>query len=355
MSLDLSTITEEEERRAFDARLASLIRSHRHEEAEALLVPLLRASGGEISTLCLELGVDAVRVSGWEAFNTRIEVVSAGGKPVTAVGVDISDQGDAVDANGLREQTVEVSYYTDASGFAFSTATRDAILAASERGTAPWVGAFEEIDASLSVHGLAALHDALLRHPALVWRHARSDEEIRSNAGSHLGGWFRHLRVHQAVKRGLEEHGLARAIPLIAGTNEVPPYFCAIYYPAKIVDFRLAAAESIEATRQANRAAYARITEEQIARWREQRDAIRSWSARTNPDKRRTYIAYVEAAEDALRRGTPIAAFGHGHALSDAQFERMIQAWRHHRDPQAPPPPAPPAGMVRRLFGRKAG
>jgi hypothetical protein len=353
MTPEISTIVENEGRRAFEARMAALIRADRHDEAEALLTPLLRATGTEVSAICLGLNADAVQVAGWDACSTRIEVISTKGEAVTALGIDITDQGDAVDANGLREQLLETSYYTDRSGFAFSTAGRDAVLAASERGTAPWVGSFEDIDASLSVPGLAGLYNALLQHPTLLWTHLKTDEERRANAGAFLGAWFRHLRVHQAVKRGLEQHGLARLIPVIVGTNEVPPYFSAIYYPTKTVDRRAAAAESIEASRQAGLAAYARITEEQIARWREQRDAIRSWSPRVNPDKRRTYIEYVEASENLLRRDTPLAAFGHGHTLSDTEFERMILAYRHHRHPDAPPPPpAAPPSLARRLFGR---
>ena len=179
-----------------------------------------------------------------------------------------------------------------------------------------------------------------------------TDAERRENLGAFLAGWLRHLRVHQGVKRNLERHGLSRNVPVIVGTNEVSPYFTAIYYPARLADYGAAAEHSRAESERGHRAAYAAHTEDQVARWREQREAIRSWSPRVNPDKRQTYVEFVEATEKAVRRDMPLAAFGPGHTLSDAEFERMLLTYRHHRDPSAPPPPpAPPASAPRRVFG----
>lgn len=354
LSIDLMT---PEGRSAFNDTLASLIRSDRHAEADAILARHFAAVPSELSALALALPAEAVSITGWEAFNTRIEVVSRKGEPVTAVGIDITDQGDATDAEGRREQLLESGYYTDESGFRFSGASRESLLAASVgMSTAPWVGCFADIDGSLAAKGLAPLYAALLERPERVWSHMRTDAERRENFGAFLAGWLRHLRVHQGVKRHLGEHGLARNVPVIVGTNEVPPYFTAVYYPAKVGDYRAAAEQSHAASERRHRAAYAAHTEEQIARWREQREAIRSWSPHVNPDKRRTYVDFVEASEKAVRIGTPLAAFGPGHLLPDAEFERIILTFRHHRDPSAPPPlPAPPASAARRPsgFGRR--
>ena len=85
---------------------------------------------------------------------------------MTAVGIDITDQGDATDAEGRREQLLELGYYTDESGFRFSGASRESLLAASGgMSTAPWVGCFAEIDGSVAAKGLAPLCDALLNRP----------------------------------------------------------------------------------------------------------------------------------------------------------------------------------------------
>jgi hypothetical protein len=354
-SIDLTP----EGRAAFNDTLASLIRSDRHGEADAILARHFAAFPSEFSALAAALPAAAVSITGWEAFNVKIEVVSQGGQPVTAVGIDITDQGDATDEEGRREQLLEASYYTDESGFRFSEASRESLLAASAGGsTAPWVGNFADIDGGLAAKGLAPLCDALIERPERVWSYMKTDAERRENLGAFLAGWLRHLRVHQGVRRQLEEHGLARRIPVIVGTNEVPPYFTAIYYPSKLKDHRAAAEESRAASEQSNRAAFARITEEQIARWREQRDAIRTWNPRVNPDKRQTYIEFVEASEKLARLGTPLVSFGPGHMLSDAEFERMILTYRHHRDPSAPPPPPGPAPLAsvppRRIgFGRR--
>jgi hypothetical protein len=128
LSIDLMA---PEGRSAFNDALASLIRSDRHGEADAILARHFAALPSEFSALARALPADAVSITGWEAFNTRIEVVSLRGKPVTAVGIDISDQGDATDAEGRREQLLESSYYTDESGFRFSGASRESLVAAS--------------------------------------------------------------------------------------------------------------------------------------------------------------------------------------------------------------------------------
>jgi hypothetical protein len=342
-----------EGRGAFHDAMAALIRSGRHSEADVVLARLLAAVPSELSAIGLALPAENVAVTGWDAFNTQIEVISLRGEPVTAVGIDITGQGDATDAEGRREQLLETSYYTDAGGFRFSAASRDDLLAASAAGKTPsWVGCFADLDGSLSSSGLAPLYDALLRRSGRRWSHLKTDAERLDNLAGFLAGWLRHLRVHQAVGRGLVENGLARNIPVIVGTNEVAPYFTAVYYPAEVRDYRAAAAESLAAAQRASRAARARHTEDQIARWREQRDAIRSWNRWVNPDKRRSYIEFAEASEKVARLGTPLSEFGPGHTLSDADFERMIQIYRHHRDPEAPSPlPSPVASPPRRLFG----
>jgi hypothetical protein len=352
VAFSIENLLTAEGRTVFGDAMAELIRSDRHDEAEGVLVDLLAHLPFPLARLCLALPARDVTMTGWHEFNTRVEMMSSRGKPVTAIGIDITDQGDATDAQGRREQLLETSYYNDECGFAFSGARREDILAESAKAaTPPWVGGSADLDGSLSVKGLAPLYDALLQQPERVWSYMKTDEERRENLASYLAGWFRHLRVHQAVKRGLEENGLARNVPVLVGTNEVAPYFTAVYYSKRTLDYREAAAESRAAEESARQAAYSRHTEDQIARWREQREAIRSWSPRVNPDKRRTYIEFVEASENLTRHGTPLTGFEPAHKLSDADFERMVQTYRHHRDPSASPPPPSSPSLPRRLFG----
>jgi hypothetical protein len=345
LDFSIESLLDPDGRRGLGDAVAELIRSDRHDEAEAVLTGLLKSVPSEFGGICLGLGAEHVAVSGWEKFNTRIEAISAGSRPVTAVGIDITDHGDLRDAEGRRDQALETSYYFDDATFTFSGTNREELLARTNGGaTAPWVGNFAELDASLSISGLAQLYDALINRPVRLWSHMRSQEDRFENLGAFLGSWFRLLRVHQAVKRGLSENGLARDLPVIVGTNEVAPYFTAIYYPTGTPDYREAGADARRAGDAANRAAYAKHTEDQIAHWREQRDAIRSWSPRVNPDKRKTYVEFVEASEKLVRQGTPLTAFAPGHTLSDEEFERMVQTYRHHRDPGAAPPGSSPPG-----------
>jgi hypothetical protein len=208
----------------------------------------------------------------------------------------------------------------------------------------------------------------LLDNSELVWSYLHNEQARRDNATAFLAAWFRHLRVHQAIKRGLAENPLARSVPVIVGTNEVAPYFKAIYYPAATADYRAAAAERQAEKRAAARMDYDRFTEDQIARWRDHREAIRDWDPRVGPDRRQTYIAYVEATEECERAYCPpLEGFGPSHALSPGEFERMVETYRQYRDPNyapaaSPPPPPAPVSLPRAApilprrtvgFGRK--
>ena len=102
LSIDLMA---PEGRSAFNDAVASLIRSDRHAEAEAILADHFATVPSEFSALALSLPAEAISITGWEAFNTKIEAVSLGGKPVTAVGIDITDQGDATDEGGVANSS----------------------------------------------------------------------------------------------------------------------------------------------------------------------------------------------------------------------------------------------------------
>jgi hypothetical protein len=351
----IDTLLAEEGRQAFHQDLTGLIRSERHDEADAILTRLIGELGGAVGATCEAIPADSVMLEGWDAFNARIEELSSAAKPLTAVGIDITDQGDAVDAKGRREQQLESSYYDDSSGFDFAAAGRTGILAEASGGRAArWVGSFADLDGSLTAEGLAPLYDLLLQQPERGWALAKTEAERRANVAAFLAGWFRHLRVHQAVRRALQSSGLARDLPVIVGTNEVSPYFTAVYYAARLRDDREAAAKARDSRLAASRAEYAQHTEEQVAQWRQQREGIRGWNPRVNPDKRQQFIRFAEACDNAFRKGTPIEGFDFSYKLSDAEFERMIQVWRHHRDPNAaqpPPPPAAGASTFRRIIG----
>ena len=331
----------EEGRRALARELAALIRAGEHARADAVLVGLLETVPSNLARLALSLPAEAVTIEGWDDFNTRMAQLAQSGA-VTAVGVDITDQGDAVDAQGRREQTLQSVYYGDSAGFDFRAAGRDGILAQTEEGaTPPWTGCFEDVDGALTVRGLAPLYDAMLQQPEQLWSPAFSDAQRRENLAAWLAAWVRHLRVHQAVHRRLMSDGLALDVPVLVGANETPPYFEAVYYPRFVRDHSTAAAARQQQQNAAERARYDRDTEEQIALWRERRDALREWSVFVNPDKRRTFVQYAEASDRIVLRGTPLEGSRPPHELANRKFERFIQTWRHHRDPVNNPAPEP--------------
>ena len=68
LSIDLMA---PEGRSAFNDALASLIRSDRHAEADAILAHHLATLPSEFSALALALPAEAISITGWEAFNAR--------------------------------------------------------------------------------------------------------------------------------------------------------------------------------------------------------------------------------------------------------------------------------------------
>lgn len=125
---------------------------------------------------------------------------------------------------------METSYYGDASGYVFSTASRDQILAAAPIGgdTPDWVGSFEDIDSTLKIRGLAPIVDALDRRQRQLGNLPESDQ--RRKVATFLAEWFRHLRVYQAIAGDLETVAIAGGLSVIVGSNESAPYFEAVHF-----------------------------------------------------------------------------------------------------------------------------
>lgn len=301
-----------------------------------------------IRRLGLALRPEHVVVSGWEAMNTQIAALSRQ-SPITAVGVDLSCHGDGEDANGWRIQTLETSYYADTRGFTFSTATPEALREACDESTPPWSGDFVEIDEPLTVAGVSELYHTLIHREAELSHPVDRTVE----RAIFLGGWLRHLRVHQALARGLAEHGLARPIPLIVGAHDLAPYVTVPYWPTRVRDYELEADRHLSDKAARNLAHYAQITADTIAEWRNRREVVRGWPRHVNPRQRTNHVAFAKAHEDVQRMDFPdLKGLPYSYEGSEADFAYLAGLYRHLRHPEEPRPEPPPRTWRTILFGR---
>lgn len=301
-----------------------------------------------IRRIALALRPEQVVVSGWETMNTQIAALSRQ-SPITAVGVDLSCHGDGEDAQGWRIQTLETSYYADTRSFAFSTATPEAVRAACDESTPPWSGDFVDIDEVLTVAGVSELYHTLIHREADL----SHPVDPAAERAIFLGGWLRHLRVHQALARGLAEHGLARPIPLIVGAHDLTPYVTVPYWPGRVADYELAADRALSDKAARNRAHYAKITADTIAEWRERREAVRGWPRHVNPRQRANHVAFAKAHEDVQRMDFPdLKGLPYSYEGSEADFAYLTGLYRHLRHPEEPRPAPPPRTWRSVLFGR---
>jgi hypothetical protein len=223
--------------------VADLIRAERHDLAEEMLMSDLSTRRVPLAELCLQTRTDSVELTNWDALQQMIFRPTPSGDLCTAVTMDLSNYvlHPQEKPEELVEPTVEVGFLTDSS-FPFSTSSREEILAQNETYGVPWHGHYEfttamtsEFGTLMSVVGLARLNSAVELDEA---RYARPQTERQPGVPAdyvayRLAEWLRALRYHKAVKRYLDQEGLARRIPVIVGSHGVGPFLEAVYYPAQ--------------------------------------------------------------------------------------------------------------------------
>jgi hypothetical protein len=165
MSDDLaSRLATDAGRRAVDAELAELLRTHAWAEAEAWMTRELDALPGPVAAAC-RATPDNVVLTGWEKLDAGLVRRTRRGDEITAVGLDLSNYHDAEgDLWWDEDPAVEVAVYLD-DAFPFSTATTDELLAASVSYSAPYTGRMShDVGMPLALTGLQLLNGAVLRH-----------------------------------------------------------------------------------------------------------------------------------------------------------------------------------------------
>lgn len=240
---------------SYGRTIAELIRAEQHDLAEEKLMNGLASLSVPLAELCLETRADLVRLTDWDTLQQFIFRPTVRGSPCTAVGLDLSNYSAPPQATPelFVEPIAEVLFFAD-EDFPFSTKSREEILAKNESYGVPWQGSGSGVPPfyGMNVIGLARLNSGVELDQAYSWQNARVPPTPPEYIALRLAEWLRALRYHQAVKRHLEQEGLARHLPVIVGSHDVGPFLQAVYYPAPSRE----SAEEAEARMVAAREAY---------------------------------------------------------------------------------------------------
>lgn len=313
--------------RAYQKRIAALIRAEKLDEAEEALLEDLRQFASELSSACQSLTVEGITIAGWDEIDPFLAVpFRSRGNLCTAVGIDISNCADlAADENGWTEPGIETAFYDDGS-FPFSTSTRAGILAGNEEYCPKWQGSFEEIEHMLSIKGMSQLNTMLQTQ---LWKERPSTPEAKANYA--VADLFRALRFQQVIQREVEANGLLLAVPVIVGSNSCGPFLESVYYAKAAPGRREAAVQNLAAKRRAAREEYDRHTQEQVEFFRKMRADILGWSWFVNRKQRQTHIEFCESYEALHMKDyqpPPQKSFW---KLSDSEFEAYLQRYQRAR------------------------
>lgn len=185
----------------------------------------LAQGGSTLAERCLAIGPEDITVAGWAALAGRVRALDRPGKPITAIGIDLSDPGAhsdrRPDATGRLDPHIETNYFSD-DAFSFSGSDRKALLAGYLGSGSKWQGCFVDIDNTISIEGLADLYGPIY---ALERMHARGRNGGPDFEMAVVGSSYVAVLVHVAVLDAVRRQGLPRPMAVLVGSNESYPYF----------------------------------------------------------------------------------------------------------------------------------
>jgi hypothetical protein len=205
------------------------------EAAEGILIADLAMLDRELAQQCAALTRHQVKLDGWPEL---MDVISAfEGESVTGIAIGLANDPDLAFEKGLLHSPyLTLGIYTD-SGFGWSTATREDILAQCASGEPQWGGHEEDVEVYMNIEGLDAINTALIHHKNRFFlRDGKPDRAPEGYVEYILACWLRALRFHQAIAAELAEHGLPGNIPVVSGTIDMVPDVVAVHYPEKTVE-----------------------------------------------------------------------------------------------------------------------
>lgn len=223
-ALVIGGLNEEDFRRSIENRLREGRPGVAIERLRALLEPYA-GPGKILPARFLTVTPEDLVLRGWETLGDAVRRRDVPGHLISAISVSFGWAGEEApgpDAEGRLNPHIEIGYYSD-NAFPFSRSTRDDLLGGYSSFGCSWSGDAETTDSALGVDGIDDLHGALANLEAALLASEEPDEEgIR--AGS-LGSCLLSALLVQAVTDRIAADGLPRPLCVMAGSNDVYPYF----------------------------------------------------------------------------------------------------------------------------------
>ncbi|MCB2059648.1 MAG: hypothetical protein R3E09_17600 [Novosphingobium sp.] len=212
----------------FRRLIEEMLRRGEADEAATKLRDLLRpfaGEGGILPARFMTVAADQISFRGWDELTERIGQYDRPELKISALSIALADPEDAgaePGEDGRMAPCIETCYFSD-SAFPFSVAARDDLLDGYSHYGCEWQGDFEKSDSTLSVEGIDDLYGAIVRLEAKLLDSEQPDPKEIS-AGS-LGACYLAVLIHQALRDTVRKKGLPRALCVMAGRDEVYPFF----------------------------------------------------------------------------------------------------------------------------------
>jgi hypothetical protein len=215
--------------------LRNLISTGQFDAAEQILLEDLAALDREFAKQCSETSRDSVILSGWpELFDAIAEFE---GDIVTGIAIGMANDLDlAFEKGQLHTSYITLGIYTD-EGFAWSSASREDVLAQCASSDPAWGGHEEDIEVYLEIEGLEAINTSLIHHKHRFFLRDGNPAEAPAGYVEYVVAcWFRALRFNQAVSAQIVEHGLPGNIPVATGTVDMLPEVASVHFAQSKVE-----------------------------------------------------------------------------------------------------------------------
>lgn len=213
---------------AYVDMLRAHVASGNLDAADEILMADLASLDRDLAQQCTALSPDRVTIDGWaEMIDT---IADMQGEPASGIAIGMANEPDlAFEKGELHTPYLTLGIYTDES-YAWSSASREDILAQCASGEPQWSGMEEDVEIYMDIEGLDAINTALIHHKQRFFLRDGNPEIAPEGYVEYvLASWLRALRFHQAVAAQVAEHGLPGGVTVVSGTVEMMPELVAVH------------------------------------------------------------------------------------------------------------------------------
>lgn len=225
-SITIDGLDENEFRRSIQAMLRNGEADDAAAKLRALIAPYA-GPGKPLPERFLTVTPEEITLPGWHELHHRIGQYDRPENRISALRIAFTEPDPEApaplpDSCGRLAPLIETSYFSDTS-FPFSEADRADLLDGYSMDDSAWQGDHEAADSVIRVEGIEDLYGAVASLEAKVMASSEPDDE--SICAGSLGACFLAVLVHQAVGETVRKEGLPRALCVLAGQDNIYPFF----------------------------------------------------------------------------------------------------------------------------------